>query len=44
MTIKCGNKISVIGGAGAVGATVAYVLTMADYINELVLVDIAKES
>lgn len=43
MTIKRGNKISIIGGAGAVGATVAYTLTLSGYINDLVLVDIAKD-
>lgn len=43
MVTKCGNKISIIGGAGAVGATVAYALTLSGNINELVLVDIAKD-
>ncbi len=43
MTIKRGNKISIIGGAGAVGATIAYTLTLSGYINDLVLVDIAKD-
>ncbi|HHV37930.1 MAG TPA: L-lactate dehydrogenase [Tepidimicrobium sp.] len=43
MAIKHGNKVSVIGGAGAVGATVSYVLTQSGLIQDLVLVDIAKE-
>lgn len=43
MITKRGNKVSIIGGGGAVGATVAYALTLSGNINELVLVDIAKD-
>lgn len=37
------TKISIIGGAGAVGATTAYAITMAGLANELVLVDINRD-
>jgi L-lactate dehydrogenase len=37
------TKISVIGGAGSVGATTAYALTLSGFVKELVLVDIAKD-
>ena len=43
MTKKHGNKVSIVGGAGAVGATAAYALTMSEHIKELVLVDINKD-
>ncbi len=35
-------KVSIVGGAGAVGATTAYALSLSGLIRELVLVDIAK--
>lgn len=37
------TKISIIGGAGAVGATTAYSIIIAGLANELVLVDINKD-
>lgn len=38
-----GTKISIIGGAGSVGATTAYAITLSGLAKELVLVDIAKD-
>lgn len=43
MRTKHGNKVSIIGGAGAVGATIAYTLTLLSNINDLVLVDVARD-
>lgn len=43
MVKKKGAKISIIGGAGAVGATTAYALTLSGLAKELVLVDIAQD-
>lgn len=43
MNNEKGTKISIVGGAGSVGATTAYAITVAGLANELVLVDIAKD-
>lgn len=43
MVQRLHTKISIIGGAGAVGATTAYAIILNGLVNELVLVDINKD-
>lgn len=37
------NKITIIGGAGKVGSTVAYALTLKELASEIVLIDVRQE-